>query len=259
MFILAPTIGKVYPVALSSHGPAPVAAVMYSGIIEELGKSIVSGGLPAGERLTIEALQQRFGVSRTVIRDCMRILESMNLVFSKRRVGIVIQPPRQWNVYDPRIIRWRLEGNSRARQFRSLTELRCAVEPLAAAGAARNATVEQRAAVVDLAAQMRTLGEEGSREEFLAADIQFHALLLRASGNEMFSALEGVVTEVLRGRTSQGLMPRKPREHALASHEAVAAAIAEVDAPGAESAMRELLAEVREAIASAPVASAPQW
>lgn len=233
---------------LSSQGPAPVAAVMYSGIIEELGSSIVSGALPPGDRLTIDALQQRFGVSRTVIRDCMRILESMNLVFSKRRVGIVVQPPQHWNVYDARIIRWRLEGTSRARQFKSLTELRCAVEPLAAAGAARNATGEQRAAVVGLAAQMRSLGEAGQLEEFLAVDIEFHALLLRASGNEMFSALDGVVSEVLRGRTNQGLMPRKPREDALASHEAVAAAIADADSAAAEATMRELLAEVREAI-----------
>lgn len=234
--------------ALSSKGPAPAAAVMYSSIIDELGRSIVSGELPPGDRLTIEALQQRFGVSRTVIRDCMRILESMNLVFSKRRVGIVVQSPRHWNVYDARIIRWRLEGASRARQFKSLTELRCAIEPLAAAGAARNATEEQRAAVVRYAGQLRTLGEAGRLDEFLSVDVAFHALLLHASGNEMFSALDEVVTEVLRGRTNQGLMPRKPREHALASHEAVAAAIAEADAIAAETAMRDLLAEVREAI-----------
>lgn len=234
--------------ALSSESPTPAATVLNGSIIEELGSSIVSGNLQPGERLTIEALQQRFGVSRTVIRDCMRILESMNLVFSKRRVGIVVQSPDRWNVYDARIIRWRLEGTSRARQFRSLTELRCAVEPLAAAGAARNATEEQRAAVVDHAEKLRALGEAGRLEEFLAVDVAFHALLLHASGNEMFSALDEVVAEVLRGRTNQGLMPRKPREHALASHEAVAAAIAEADPDAAETAMRGLLAEVRDAI-----------
>jgi DNA-binding FadR family transcriptional regulator len=221
---------------------------MYSSIIENLGRSIVSGDLPPGERLTIEALQQRFGVSRTVIRDCMRILESMNLVFSKRRMGIVVQSPDHWNVYDARIIRWRLEGASRARQFKSLTELRCAVEPLAAAGAARNATEEQRDAVVELAGRLRTLGEAGRLEEFLAVDVEFHALLLQASGNEMFSALDDVVTEVLRGRTNQGLMPSKPREHSLASHETVAAAVASADAYAAEAAMRDLLTEVRAAI-----------
>lgn len=232
----------------SPQDPAPAAAVMYSRIIDELGASIVNGALGAGERLTIEALQQRFGVSRTVIRDCMRILESMNLVFSKRRVGIVVQSARHWNVYDARVIRWRLAGASRARQFQSLTELRCAVEPLAAAGAARHATERQRADVVDLASQLRTLGEAGRLEDFLAVDIQFHALLLHASGNEMFTALEDVVAEVLRGRTHQGLMPHNPREYALASHEAVAAAIACEDAGAAEIAMRELLAEVRRAI-----------
>ncbi|GAB3536985.1 FCD domain-containing protein [Arthrobacter tecti] len=221
---------------------------MYSRIIDELGRSVVNGDLAVGERLTIDALQLRFGVSRTVIRDCMRILESMNLVFSKRRVGIVVQPPERWNVYDARVIRWRLEGTSRAQQFRSLTQLRCAVEPLAAAGAARNATAEQRAVVVDLARQMRELGEAGQLEEFLAVDIRFHSVLLLASGNEMFAALEEVVAEVLRGRTQQGLMPSSPREHALATHEAVAAAIAGVDPDAAENAMRELLAEVRDAI-----------
>ncbi|GAA2174213.1 FCD domain-containing protein [Arthrobacter parietis] len=233
---------------LSSQGRAPAAAVKYSSIIEELGRSIVSGELQPGGRLTIEGLQARFKVSRTVIRDCMRILESMNLVFSKRRVGIVVQAPRHWNVYDARIIRWRLEGTSRARQFKSLMELRCAVEPLAAAGAARNATQEQRAVVVNLAQQLRTLGEAGRLDEFLAVDIEFHALLLLASGNEMFSALDDVVTEVLRGRTTQGLMPRTPREYSLASHEAVAAAIAGSDPDAAETEMRNLLAEVQEAV-----------
>ncbi len=234
--------------SLTPQVQAPVAEVMYSRIIDELGRSIVNGEIRAGERLTIEQLQQRFGVSRTVIRDCMRILESMNLVFSKRRVGIVVQAARQWNVYDARVIRWRLGGASRTQQFRSLTELRCAVEPLAAGSAARNATAEQRAAVVRLARQLRTLGEAGQLEEFLAVDIEFHALLLLASGNEMFFALQDVVAEVLSGRTHQGLMPSNPREHALASHELVAAAVASGDGETAENVMRDLLAEVREAI-----------
>ncbi|WP_028279983.1 FCD domain-containing protein [Arthrobacter sp. H5] len=231
-----------------SSGTTVIAEVMYSRIIDALGRDIVEDRLPAGERLTIDGLQRRFGVSRTVVRDCMRILESMNLVFSKRRVGIVVQPAEQWNVYDARVIRWRLEGTSRAQQFHSLTELRCAVEPLAAAGAARNATAAQRAVVVDLATQLRRLGEAGALEEFMAVDIEFHALLLAASGNEMFSALDQVVAEVLRGRTHQGLMPHNPREHALATHTAVAEAVSAGNAPAAEAQMRQLLAEVREAI-----------
>lgn len=235
------------PTALH-NGSSPIAEVLYSRIIDALGTDIVNGNLTAGRRLTIEGLQEQFGVSRTVVRDCMRILESMNLVFSKRRIGIVVQSPEYWNVYDARIIRWRLSGAGRAEQFRSLTQLRCAVEPPAAAGAARNATAEQRAAVVGLARSMRELGEAGMLEQFLAADIAFHSLILKASRNEMFAALDEVVAEVLSGRTRQGLMPHKPREHALVQHELVAGAIFASDSAGAESSMNELLAEVREAI-----------
>ncbi|MDO4060850.1 FadR/GntR family transcriptional regulator, partial [Clavibacter michiganensis] len=108
--------------------PAPVAAVpaatvLATRIIEELGRDIVDGRLAEGTRLTIEDLQRRFGVSRTVVRDCVRVLEAMALIVPKRRVGLVVQGPDRWNVYDPRIIRWRLTGPGRSDQFRSLTQL----------------------------------------------------------------------------------------------------------------------------------------
>ncbi|MDO4030878.1 FadR/GntR family transcriptional regulator [Clavibacter michiganensis] len=83
---------------------------------------------------------------------------------------------------------------------------------------------------------------------FLAADIEFHHLILEASGNDMFCALREVITEVLSGRTHQGLMPRTPRPHALDTHEQVAHAIRDGDAATAEAGMASLLAEVSSAI-----------
>lgn len=227
---------------------ATPAAVLHSRIIEVLGSEIVNGARVAGDRVTLEALQERFGVSRTVMRDCMRVLESLNLVYSKRRVGLVVQDPSHWNVYDPRVIRWRLNGADRDTQFRSLTELRHAVEPRAAAGAAVNALPEQRGQLKDVAALMRELGEAGALEEFLIADIRFHTLLLHSSGNEMFAALDLAIAEVLRGRTHLGLMPEHPKEEALRLHEQVAGAVCDGDAPAAERRMIELLSEVKDAI-----------
>ena len=145
-----------------SAASVPQAATVLNGrIIEELGQDIASGLLQPGDRLTLEGLQQEFGVSRTVVRDCMRILESMNLVYSKRRVGIVVQEPQRWNVFDPRVIAWRLRGPGRAEQFRALTELRVGVEPVAAAGAAHHASEADRIRLVELAAELRQLGEAG--------------------------------------------------------------------------------------------------
>ncbi|MGH3950638.1 MAG: hypothetical protein ACRDSE_16225, partial [Pseudonocardiaceae bacterium] len=55
-----------------------------------------------------DAEQDRHGVSRTVARETMRVLESMGLVVSRRRVGITVRPLGEWNVFDPRVIWWRL-------------------------------------------------------------------------------------------------------------------------------------------------------
>lgn len=217
-------------------------------LVDVLGREVVDGVLPPGTRLTIEALEARFGVSRTVVRDCVRVLETMALLVPRRRVGLVVQEPATWNVYDARVMRWRLQGPGRAAQFRSLTQLRRAVEPEAASLAATGATDDQRERIVSLAADLRRLGEAGDLEAFLAADVEYHSLLLEASGNEMFLALREVVTEVLSGRTHQGLMPLRPEEHALRTHEEVATAVHAGHAALAAERMASLLAEVSSAI-----------
>lgn len=233
--------------AQEAHDGAASPA-MHERVLEAVGVAIASGQLPPGSRLTLDGLQQEYGISRTVARDTMKVLESMNLVYSRRRVGIVVQERALWNVYDPKLVRWRLASDNRAEQYSSLTELRIAVEPIAAAGAARRASAAERAKLVALASDLRRLGEAGELEAFLAADIEFHCLLLQSCGNEMFTALEGMVAEVLTSRTRQGLMPFRPRSEALQAHEDVAAAVAGGDAVTAETAMHHILDEVRNAM-----------
>lgn len=221
---------------------------LHDSVLDAIGIRITSGELAAGDVLTLEAIQEHYGVSRTVARETMRLLESRGLVTSKRRVGITVQPMSSWQVFDAKVIWWRLSGPDRDAQLRTLTELRIAVEPLAAAAAARGASAAERERAVELAAAMRERGEAGELREFLDLDIEFHALLLRAGGNEMFAALTEVVAVVLRGRTTLGLMPHKPVAKALDLHEAVAAAVAAGRQDDAEDAMRELLGEVRDAM-----------
>ncbi|WP_278236586.1 FCD domain-containing protein [Isoptericola sp. AK164] len=228
------------------------SAALHSPVLDAVGRSITSGDVPAGAVLTLESIGVEHDVSRTVAREVMRLLEGLGLVRSRRRVGLVVLPMEDWNVLDPRVIRWRLAGPGRDAQLRTLTELRHAVEPLAAAGAARHASDAERAELVDLAARMRVLGVRGDLEDFLALDIRMHELLLRTSGNEMFGALAGVVAEVLSGRTHLGLMPASPAPEALDQHEAVARAVAAGDAPAAEAAMAAIVGEVRRSLEATP-------
>jgi DNA-binding FadR family transcriptional regulator len=228
--------------------------VLHSAVVDTLGLRITGGALEPGRVLTLESISAEFGVSRTVAREAMRVLEGLGLVRSGRRVGLVVLGIESWQVLDPRVIAWRLQGAGRVDQLRSLTEMRHAVEPLAAAGAARHAPPVVRARLGEIAARMRALGEagEGDHEEFLGLDVEMHELLLRHSGNELFGALTDVVAAVLSGRTALGLMPASPVPGALEQHEAVARAVAGGDADAARRAMDAIVGEVQEALDQLP-------
>jgi DNA-binding FadR family transcriptional regulator len=95
---------------------------------------------------------------------------------------------------------------------------------------------------------MVVTGRSGDLEAYLLADKLFHQTLLEASGNEMFRALNGVVAEVLTGRTRHGMMPETPNPIAIELHDDVARSIRLRDAVGAESAMRAIIDEAVTAV-----------
>ncbi|WP_431677546.1 FadR/GntR family transcriptional regulator [Kitasatospora sp. KL5] len=211
-------------------------------LLAELGPAIASGEIPAGAVLRTEELEQRFRVSRTVVREAVRILESMRMVAPRRRVGITVRPKGEWDVFDPLVIRWRLAGADRAAQLRSLGSLRVAVEPAAAALAAVHASDDDRRELSALAVELTVTARAADLETFLEHDIAFHAIVLRASGNEMFAHLKDTVGAVLTGRTEHRLMPHQPRPYAVQLHREVAEAICAGDAELAERAMRTIVA-----------------
>src|SRR6478672_5419190 len=195
--------------------------------IEHLGARIVTGELPAGHVMLAEHLEDELKVSRSVVREAVRVLQSLGLVETIKRVGIRVLPASRWNPFDPLVIRWRLAGEGRGAQLRSLAELRTAVEPVAAELAAINAPDELRSELVEISHAMREAG---------------------VAGNVMFANMVGQVAETLTGRTVHGLMPDHPRSSALQWHVDVAEAIAAGDGPAAREAsdkiMRETIADM---------------
>jgi DNA-binding FadR family transcriptional regulator len=92
-------------------------------------------------------------------------------------------------------------------------------------------------------------GRSGDLAAYLLADKIFHQTLLEASGNEMFRALNGVVAEVLTGRTHHDMMPPMPNPAAIELHDQVAHAIRLRDEEAAECAMRAIIDEAVSAVA----------
>ncbi|MFF7857610.1 FCD domain-containing protein [Streptomyces sp. NPDC007904] len=213
---------------------------LHGRVLDTLGPEITAGEYPPGSVLRTDELAQRFDVSRSVMREVVRVLESMRLVQSRRRVGVTVLPDREWNVYDPQVIRWRLAGADRARQLRSLTVLRSAVEPVAAGLAARNATAGQCAELTECALGMVAHSRGHQLEGYLVHDVAFHRVILTASGNEMFARLGDVVAEVLAGRTYHDVMFEDPDPAAVTLHVQVAEAVRGRDAARAEELTRRI-------------------
>ena len=229
--------------ATDRGAPAPV---LHSALLERLGVEIAQGVLPPGSVITLAQLEDSTGTSRTVAREAVHILQSMGMVESRRRVGVTVLPVSAWNVLEPRLIRWRLTGTERDAQLRRLTEMRLALEPTAARLAARNASPDMAIELLELASRLRIHGEavRGDQQHYLEADIAFHTLLLKASGNDMLASLHGVVAEVLAGRNHLGLTPAEPAPHSLDNHEAIARAVRDHDEDRAEKYARDVVIAV---------------
>jgi DNA-binding FadR family transcriptional regulator len=191
---------------------------LHGHVLDTLGPEITAGEYPPGSVLRTDELAQRFDVSRSVMREAVRVLESMHLVESRRRVGVTVRPKSEWNVYDPEVIRWRLAGADRPGQLRSLTMLRSAVEPVAAGLAARHATAEQCADLTECALGMVANSRGHKLEEYLVHD----------------------VAEVLAGRTHHDVMFEDPDPAAVTLHVQVAEAVRAGDAVRAEELTREI-------------------
>ncbi|MDT5281478.1 MAG: hypothetical protein QOJ20_2673, partial [Mycobacterium sp.] len=131
----------------------------------------------------------------------------------------------------------------------SLSELRRGFEPAAAALAARRADPHQCRIMAAAVSDMVVHGRSGDLEAYLLADKIFHQTLLEASGNEMFRALNGVVAEVLTGRTHHGMMPDVPNPAAIELHDQVARAIRLRDEEAAQRAMLAIIDEAVSAVA----------
>ncbi|MDO5747613.1 MAG: FCD domain-containing protein [Actinomycetaceae bacterium] len=222
----------------------------FQDIINILGPRIVDSNIPCNSIITLAEIEAEFECSRTVAREVQRSLEGFGLVRAQRRIGMIVQNKQSWNVFDPAIIRWRLNGPQRDSQLESLTALRLAIEPHAVAAAARFASKEQREEILHLGKKVYELGAIDSGPKFMRYDIMFHSRILQYCGNEMFAALSPVVESVLLWRTQLGLMPPRPEPRALEDHKQIAIEIYRGNPVAAYEAMVDLVGEVQEAFAS---------
>ena len=211
------------------------------GLLETIGRAIVTGEYDRRPFPTEAELAKAHGVSRSVIREAMKMLTAKGLLTARPRKGTSVEPQSQWNLFDTDVLRWLLERKFSLELLRQFTELRIAIEPAAAALAARAADRTGLATVEAGFARMEAA--ERGEDDTLEADIAFHLAILQLSANPFYMQFRDVVETALR--TSIRFTNRfKGRSASLPQHGAVLTAIGQRDAPGAHSAMTELIADV---------------
>ena len=211
------------------------------GMLDALGRAIVTGYYD-NKRFPTEAdLSIQHGVSRSVTREAVKMLTAKGLLSARPRQGTIVQPTAGWNLFDTDVLRWLLERKFTLPLLRSFSELRLAVEPMAAQLAAAHATPNGKAAIG--AGYARMEAAERGEEDALEADIAFHVAILRACNNPFFAQFEEVVSTALR--TSIRFTNRfKGRSASLPAHKAVLDAIDAGDGAGAAGTVRTIIEDV---------------
>jgi DNA-binding FadR family transcriptional regulator len=207
-----------------------------------LGTEILRGIHRPGQNMPPEVeLIKRFQVSRTVLREVMKTLTAKGFIASKTRIGTRVLDPGNWNYFDADVLAWRV-GMGLDDEFRmSLTEVRRAIEPVAAGLAARRRT---SADVLALRGHVAVMGRSHhTRQSFAEADLSFHLTVGAASGNPLIRSVGGVIEAALVASFSQSspVDDANDHEHTVNTHAAIVDAIEARDEQAAATSMLQAI------------------
>ena len=218
---------------------------LHGAIVHEIGMRIIRGDLLPGESLpSEEELGGGHGISRTVLREAIKVLAAKRLVESRPKTGTRVLPRRDWNLMDPDVLAWRLEAGPDEQFFADVIELRRIIEPEAAHLAASRATEEEIDELRQVFDAMEAAVDDG--DAYLAPDIRFHTLILEASHNELLAQVGTMLRAVFRALF---IRTAATRPGALSFHREIVDAIEAGDADAAERATRTLIDDTAASLA----------
>jgi len=211
---------------------------LHTRLADQIGIGILRGDIVPGDPLPSELrICDMMGVSRTAVREAIRVLVGKGLLESKPKSGTRVRDPENWNHLDPDVLRWRLEVTDLDAYLKKLFQLRFAVEPTASALAAAAA---EPADVEKIRLAFARMAEAPNEEAFVDADLAFHRAIYVATHNEFFWPVAQMFALALRESFRIGAKGSH-RKRALAEHGALVDAIAAGDPEKAHAAALKLL------------------
>jgi DNA-binding FadR family transcriptional regulator len=208
---------------------------------EKIGQLILRGDFAPGVLLPNEAEWcKRLNMSRSVVREAVKMLSAKGLVSSRPKVGTRVQPRERWNLLDRDVLLWYAATSGKSRILESIQQMRRILEPEAAALAAVNHDAAQMSAI---SIACRDMGLAPTLESRIEADVRFHRAILIASGNEFLVPFAFLVESALVEVFDHVTRKIGTLHHAQSLHEDIERAIRLRRPEAARRAARRLLAD----------------
>ncbi len=222
-------------------------SINYSGsrhthLASELGRRIVCGLYPTGSILPPEAqFLTEFGVSRPVLRESIKSLESKGMLEARQRRGTCVTPRGRWNMLDRDVLGWIAQSGADPHMLIRLTEVRMIVEPGACLLAAEVGREADLGGIED--AWRRMVACVNDTRRFVEADRDFHLALLMAGGNEYLAAVGTAISAALTVSLQRTNPTAQSNQASLPVHERILKALRRHDGASAARASRRQLEE----------------
>ncbi len=166
-------------------------------LAEKIGQRILAGEYEAGSILPGELeLGEIFGVSRTAVREAIKMLAAKGMVLPRPRIGTRVMPRTNWNFLDQELLSWWLTRENFEQVSNYFLVLRTSLEPQACALAAEHGSEEQLKLLESLMGEMRDLNTTFDRERWIRVDTQFHQLIYEASNNPFLTSFSKLFSSV---------------------------------------------------------------
>lgn len=175
--------------------PHPTRLRLHDRVTGELARRVIRGQVAFPNEAE---LCQELGVSRTILRESMKVLVDKGMVEMRPRAGTRARPKSDWRLLDPDILAWQAEMEPDSRFVRDLCEVRLAIEPTASGFAAVRATTEELNEIGLQLAWRETLTKDASLDRIIDADLAFHAAVVAASHNPLLQYLSSAIREPFR-------------------------------------------------------------
>lgn len=213
---------------------------LYEQIADTLEQAIIRSGIKVEKLPSEQELCRRFDVSRTVIREALKVLKERGLIQSRNGEGSYISKPNTDTVSSAigRIIRMDNINND------DLHDTRLILETSAARLAARNIGPEELRHLDDIIEKMSDLSIP--LDERVSLDADFHATIARSGGNELLLMFVEVMTILLSQYMVKGMSGVEGMKKTLKQHKKILEAIRAGDPDKAEKATRSHLVIARE-------------